>query len=347
MPASSFRATAVLLACLGALFIGQWFVLEVRPQPLRLARGWPAPQPLIGIARAEALPASTAAPAAVDALERYNQGSTLQGSLADGRVRFYRRAIGGGEIAYIVAEPGDTVSATLINADNARPASDANGNTIWADGGQHLRTVAEMAAAPYAARDGWELAAAMAFGFHGDVRTSNEGSVVIDREVLRVNPGRAALCIYADGRAEVGLFGRERLAGCAQAVGAGPIVLWEGRIANPEIAAPTTEFMPYNPFREDFVQIDWRRQVYTSDRPKSLIGVGARPGGRTFLVLMVSYGVGGVEAVRQLRDMGCDQALAGDDDSSTQAVWRGQPVRGGEVRPVPDAFAIYVRKAPG
>ena len=38
------------------------------------------------------------------------------------------------------------------------------------------------------------------------------------------------------------------------------------------------------------------------------------------------------------------EALGGDDDNSTQAVWRGVPVRARAVSEVPDALAVYVRE---
>jgi hypothetical protein len=60
--------------------------------------------------------------------------------------------------------------------------------------------------------------------------------------------------------------------------------------------------------------------------------------------MLVSYNVGGVELAAQLKAMGCTEALGGDDDTSTQAVWRGAPVRQGAVQEVPDALAVYVRR---
>jgi hypothetical protein len=121
------------------------------------------------------------------------------------------------------------------------------------------------------------------------------------------------------------------------------VILWNGKIANPDVAAETDEFLPFNPLGEDFVQIDWRRKIYTGLYPKTAVCVGQRDGG-PFLVMAVSYGLGGVEQAGQLKAMGCAAALGGDDDTSTQAVWRGAPVRGGAAREVPDALAIYVRR---
>jgi hypothetical protein len=289
-----------------------------------------------------------AAPLAGDALpvvaglEPFNAGSALQDSIADGAVRSFRRALPGGELAYVVVRLGEGVHVGVINADGATPASDAAGDTVWADGKRHLVPVAQMAAAPYAARNGMELVAAMAFGFHGDARTSDEGSVVIDGVIHRVNAGRSTLCITPNRRATIGLFDATALAGCAQAAGAGPVILWLGRVVSLAADQPTDVLLPFNPLGEDFVQLAWRKKIYAGSYPKTVIGVGDLPGGESFLVLATSRGVAGEEIARALREMGCSDALGGDDDTSTQAVWRGQPVWDGPGRPVPDAVAVYV-----
>ncbi|MFL5804723.1 MAG: phosphodiester glycosidase family protein [Roseiflexaceae bacterium] len=281
----------------------------------------------------------------VAALERYNQGSSLQEDVADGRVRFFRRDLpGGGAIAYFVVMLDEQVHIEVVNADGAIPGSDASGDTIWTDGEKHLATVEEIARAPYAARDGMQLLGAMAFGFHGTVRTADEGTVVINGRVHRVNPGRAALCI-SGARARIGLFDAQQARACEQAIGAGPVILWQGKIANPDVGAATDAFVPFNPLGEDFVLLDWRKKIYTGQYPKSVVGVGAREDGRSYLVLLVSYGVTGVELTAQLKAMGCTEALGGDDDTSTQAVWRGAPIRRSAVQEVPDALAVYTRGA--
>lgn len=275
-------------------------------------------------------------------LAAFNSASALQEAVADGRVAYYRRPLAGGELAYFVATLDDQVHIEVINADGATPGSDATGDTIWMDGQQHLATVAEMAAAPYAVREGHELIGAMAFGFHGAQRTSNEGSVVINGQVLRVNPGRAVLCIDPGQRARIDLFSAEALAGCRQAIGGGPVILWQGKIANPAVGAPEGEYIPFNPLGEDFAQLDWRVKIYNGGYPKTAVCVGDRPGG-SFLVLANTSGVVGVEFARALRDMGCTAALGGDDDTSTQATWRGQPLWSNQPREVPDAIGVYVR----
>jgi hypothetical protein len=276
------------------------------------------------------------------ALEAYNQASALQESAAGGRVRFYRRDLpGGGALAYFVVQLDDQVRVALVNADGATPATDTNGDTMWADGRQHLATVEEIANAPYAARPDMTLLGALAFGFHGEVRTSNEGTVVIDNQLYHLNAGRGTLCITGDGRARIGLFDEAQARQCAQAFGAGPVILWGGKIANPDVADPDAIFVPYNPLSEDFTQLDWRRKIYTGTYPKTVIGVGSGADGRSYLVMLVSYGVSGVTLAEQLRDMGCTEALGGDDDSSTQAIWRGAPVVRRAVGEVPDAVAVY------
>ena len=114
----------------------------------------------------------------------HNQGSVLQDADASGRVRFYRRSVAGGSIAYFVVMLDQQVHLEVINADGATPGSDASGDTIWTDGQQHLTTVLQMAQAPYASRAGMNLLGAMAFGFHGDARTSDEGAAGVRAQVL-------------------------------------------------------------------------------------------------------------------------------------------------------------------
>ena len=289
--------------------------------------------------------ASAVEPSGEPALEAYNQDSSLQESAAGGRVSFYRRDLpGGAALAYFVVRLDDQVRVALINADGATPSTDATGDTMWADGRKHLATVEEIAQASYAARPDMTLLGALAFGFHGDVRTSDEGTVVIDNQLYHLNSGRGTLCISGDGRARIGLFDEVQARQCAQAFGAGPVILWGGKVANPAVASPDGTFVPYNPLGEGFAQLDWRRKVYTGTYPKTVIGVGSRADGGSYLVMLVSYGVNGVTLAEQLRDMGCTEALGGDDDSSTQAVWRGAPVVPRSVGEVPDAVAVYARE---
>ncbi|WP_129633088.1 phosphodiester glycosidase family protein [Candidatus Oscillochloris fontis] len=270
--------------------------------------------------------------------------STPIDSAADGAVQAFRYNLpGGGTLAYVVVHLRPNIQVALVNADGATPASDAQGDTIWADGGRHLATVAQMVAAPYAARPGMELVFAMAFGFHGEPRTSDEGSVVIDGVIYRVNAGRTALCMTPEQRAMIGLFSATDLAGCSQAAGAGPVILWGGRVVSLEVEQPTAAFLPFNPLNEDFVHLDWRRTIYAGRYPKTAIGVGYLPDGTTFLVLATSEGALGEDVALALRDMGCIDALGGDDDTSTQAVWRGQSLWSRPGRPVPDAVAVYVQ----
>ncbi len=281
------------------------------------------------------------------ALEAYNQGSVLVDVSPDYQIQYYTRSLeSGGNLVYFVVWLGDRAHIEVVNADGAIPGSDDTGDTIWLDGQQHLATVEEIANAPYAWREHMTLMAAMAFGFHGNVRTSNEGTVVINHVIHRVNPGRAALCIGPQGTAAIGLFDEAALHGCAQAIGAGPVILWRGKIANPYVRQETEEFIPFNPLGEDFVQIDWRRKVYMGTYPKSVVGIGTRPDGGFYLIMAVSYGVPGLELARQMKAMGCIDVLGGDDDTSTQAVWRGVPVRDHRLRPVPDALSVYWRETP-
>lgn len=275
------------------------------------------------------------------ALEAYNQSSTLVESVADGSVQMYKRELSGGTIAYMVVLLNGQTHLEVLTADGATLGSDATGDTIWTDRGQHLRTVEEMVRAPTAARTGMALLGAMAFGYHGAERTSDEGTVVINNKVQRVNPGRAALCIRPDGKTAISVFNARQATGCAQAAGAGPVILARGKIANPSVSAETAEFVPFNPLHEDFSQLDWRKTVFSGDYPKTMVGIGRHANGHDYLVLMVSYNLNGIEAARQLQAMGCSEAIGGDDDTSTQIVWRGSQVVPRTVRRVPTAIGVY------
>ena len=343
---SLLRPLLIALAALGVL------VLSAPWPPSPVMSRW-AGAPVI-VASAPDAAATTAAPAPpaivgmavplVLGLDRYNQASQLIDAAANQLVSYYRRTLpSGGTLVYFVITLDPRVHIEVINADGATPGSDASGDTIWADRQPHLATVAEMAGAPYALRDGQAPLAAMAFGFHGAQRTSDEGSVVINGTVRRVNAGRAAVCITREYTASIGLLDAAQLQGCAQANGAGPVILWRGKIAHPDVAAATDTLLPFNPLGEDFALIDWRRMIYAGTYPKTAVGVGTHEDGTTFLVFATSYGTTGVELAGQLKAMGCSDALGGDDDTSTQAVWRGAQVQPGTVRKVPDALAVYIR----
>lgn len=347
MPLRLVRQLAFVLIPMAVIYLA---LQAMQSSPTVLSR-WSLPRPLAQAGASNALvgkanPLVAAAIPSLPAHEQlaaFNGASALQESAAGGLVEYYRRAVGGGELAYVVVRLDEAVHVQLINADGATPGSDATGDTIWTDGQKHLATVAAMFGAPYAVRDGSELLGAIAFGFHGAARTSNEGSVVINGVVHRVNPGRGALCIDHGRRAMIDLFDAEELKGCSQAVGGGPVMLWQGKIANPAVQAPDGEYLPFNPLGEDFVQLDWRIKIYNGTYPKTAVCVGDLPGGSSFLVLANTSGVVGVDFARALRDMGCTTALGGDDDTSTQGVWRGQPLWSNSPRAVPDAIGVYVR----
>ncbi|MFO7170825.1 MAG: phosphodiester glycosidase family protein [Chloroflexota bacterium] len=287
---------------------------------------------------------AVAVPPGTILLEQYNQASVLQDSAAGGSVRFFRRELaGGGSLAYFVVMLDEQTRVRIVNADGATPTSDPSGDTIWAGGGLHLATVQEMVNAPYAARPGETLLGATNFGFFG-ARTSSEGTVMIDGQVLRVNPWRAAVCVTRDARAMIGLFNEQQLiaSGCEQAFGAGPVFLWNGKIVNPEVASEDSEFIPFNPLGENFTQLQDRIRYYMDASPKTVVGIGTREDGRSFLVLATSVGVPGIELARHLRGMGCTAVLGADSGSSTQMVWRGAPLADRPPREVADALAVYV-----
>jgi hypothetical protein len=278
------------------------------------------------------------------ALQAYNQQSQLHESVADGRIEFYVRHFpNGGQLHYFTVLLDEYTAIEVLNADGATPTSDASGDTMWSDGRQHLATVQEMSNAAYALRPSMDLLAAMAFGFHGSERTSNEGTVVINNVVHRVNAGRAALCVRG-AYARIGLYSAEQVQQCEQAIGGGPVILWQGKIANPAVGQETEQYLPFNPLNEDFVQLDWRKHIYNGTFPKTAVAIGNREDGRSYVVMAVSYGLTGIELAEQLQQMGCFVALGGDDDTSTQATWRGNPTFQGNPRRVPDALAVYIRQ---
>lgn len=345
---SLLRPLLIALAAIGVLL----FVF-LSPQPQVLSR-WAGAQAAFRVQQVATVvsavtgPRAPAAPGIVGeavpqtvGFDRYNQASQLVDSAANGQVSYYRRSLpSGATLAYFTVQLGPGVHIQVINADGATPGSDASGDTVWTDGQPHLATVTEMVQAPYALHNGQPPIAAMAFGFHGATRTSDEGTVVINGTRHRVNPGRAALCITANGEARLGLFDINAINECAQANGAGPMILLQGKVATPAVSEATDVFVPFNPLNEDFALLDWRKKIYTGTYPKTAIGVGANERG-AFLVFATSYGATGVELAGQLKAMGCVDALGGDDDTSTQAVWRGTPVQAGSPREVPDALAIY------
>lgn len=275
--------------------------------------------------------------------ENYSVKSELIDSQADGQLRLYRRQLQQGSLVYAMVMLGDNVFLETINADGAIPGSDATGDTIWLDGQQHRQPVSAMVSAAYAQRPNAQLIGAMAFGFHGDIRTSNEGTIVSEGKILRVNPGRAALCINAEGQAQIGLFNPTQLQQCQQAFGAGPVLMLAGKIVHPELQQETPGFLPFNPLQEDFAQIEWRRTVYAGRYPKTIICIGQQDKQRSYAVLLTAYDAYGIDIMQELRAMGCTAAIGGDDDSSTQLVWQGEMTVARPVRAVPDAIGIYIR----
>lgn len=279
------------------------------------------------------------------ALEAFIAASTLNDSAADGAVRFFTRPLpDGGRLDFVVVILTDAVRVGVITANGATLSSDPDGDTRWADGGRHLQTVQAMATAPHAARPNSELVAAMAFGFHGAERASDEGTVVVDGTLQRLNPWRSTLCIGPDRSATINFFDAHAIQQCEQAAGAGPVILWRGKVANPATSDETEEFLPYNPLGENFVQLAYRIETYQGARPKTAIGTGMLADGRFYLVLMNARDTTGLVMAQALRDLGCFDATGGDDGSSTQMVWRGQPVAGAVGREVPTAVAVYVRQ---
>lgn len=304
------------------------------PQQAALPKPAVPATPISGIAQ----PQGNSQPA----LDAYLQNSVLKEDVGNTSVRFYQRDIAGGVLDFFVVRLDDYSHIEVINADGATPGSDATGDTIWSDGQRHLATVQAMVNAPYAAREKLDLLGAIAFGFHGEPRTANEGTVVINGQMLRSNPGRGTLCITHERKAEIGKIPTEELARCAQAIGGGPVILWENKIANPAVAAADDEFLPFNPLGEDFAQLDWRKQIFNGLYPKTAVGIGQMENGESYLVLATSHNMAGIDFARQLRDLGCYAALGGDDDTSTQAVWRGNLVHPSNPRAVPDAIGVYI-----
>jgi hypothetical protein len=121
------------------------------------------------------------------------------------------------------------------------------------------------------------------------------------------------------------------------------VILWDNKVVSTSTAEPTDQLLPFNPINEDFVQLDWRKKIYDGTYPKTAIGVGTNDDGTSYLVMATAYGMTGVDFASQLKALGCTTALGGDDDTSTQATWRGNPVQPGSPRAVPDAVVVYVR----
>src|SRR3954471_6224193 len=139
-PLRNFAWLLGLLAA-AAVMLLVWPPQSGRPFISRWSGGVAAPP----VAAAGAPP--IAAPAIViqatpdpSAIESYNQGSVLQDADPSGRVRFYRRDVAGGSIAYFVVMLDPQVHLEVINADGATPGSDPSGDTIRTDGQKHLTT---------------------------------------------------------------------------------------------------------------------------------------------------------------------------------------------------------------
>jgi hypothetical protein len=336
---------SLLLACSSAPIASRW-------RPPGGGASAPASQPeqekgLVGVAQETTVGRPAPQPRVFienpgdEALAAFTGASEFRGDAANGAIRHYSRALpGGGRISYVVAELRDGVGMRVITADGATLTSDADGDTMWADGGAHLATVVEMATSPYALLDGKAPIAAMAFGFHG-ARTSDEGSVVIDGVLQHINPWRAAICLGHDGVPTVGIYDRRGLEECAQAAGAGPVLIWRGKIATPDVASETDAFLPYNPLGEDFQQLDYRIENFRGRRPKTALCIGVLRGGTFYIVLANGTNSTGTELAQAMRELGCVDAIGGDDGSSTQMAWQGQAVDGLVGREVPTAIGIY------
>jgi hypothetical protein len=89
--------------------------------------------------------------------------------------------------------------------------------------------------------------------YWGDVHTSPEGTVVHEGQILRVNPNRAAFCLDGSGRPYIGKFNEQQLRemGCVTAFGAGPVILKDGKVANPQYNGESN-MIPWNPEDEGF-----------------------------------------------------------------------------------------------
>src|SRR5262245_6741896 len=75
------------------------------------------PQPIAATAVPRAVSVANQSQGAVAALDRYNEGSALQDPDSDQHVRFYRRDVAGGSIAYFVVMLDQQVHLEVINAD--------------------------------------------------------------------------------------------------------------------------------------------------------------------------------------------------------------------------------------
>lgn len=297
----------------------------------------PPPQGIVLLAQ----PDATAAPEVAAQPTLFPQPASLpqfQPTDMEGDISYFRHNVASGQVFYVSVPIGPTTKLQIINAEGKEPGSDNTGDTVWVDGGKHLQTIDQIAGLGSSQYQGRSPVFAMAFGFHGDERTSDEGTVRTNGITYRTNFGRAVVCVAtAMGRAGIGLFKtNEDLNACDMAAGAGPVFLNGGQIAGVEI--------PFNPLNEDFVQLGWRQDMYNGVRPKTVVAVKKEADHDT-LILLNAYGLTGIEIATFLRDeLGCSYAIGGDDDGSTQAVWRGQRVFPGGVNAVPDGIAVYSLK---
>jgi hypothetical protein len=256
---------------------------------------------------------------------------------SEGDITLHEQQVAGGKVFFAIAKLGQTVKVRNIQAGGFIPSSDGAGDTTWTDGGKHLQPVEQIASLESSQFNGRQPVFSMAFGYHGAERTSDEGTVRTDGVTFRTNPGRGVICVSNNqNRAAIGLFTDQQLSECDFAAGAGPIFLVDGQIAGKEIKL--------NPLNEDFVQWGWRRDMYQNSLPKTMICI-IKDQHNDKLVLMNSYGVMGVDLAVYLRDtLGCSYGIQGDDDGSTQAIWKGSNLFPRAVNAVPSAVSLYSLK---
>lgn len=246
--------------------------------------------------------------------------------VAGGAVRFYHLHEGEGDAYFsLVFTTDPNVSIDLLTADNATPTT-LNNDTEWSDGLQHTQPLPAMADAN-ATRNGKQLVFAETGDYYGrDIgKTSPEGTVVHDGQILRVNPNRATYTLDAQGNPLIGRFEANVLQynKVRTAFGAGPVVIHQGLVCDPHYDGSNQHTSQWNPLNEGFKYMDYRIQLYTNNSPQTMIGYGTTPEGVPFTIMVTSRGIIGLNLALKLQEMGITEAMLLDGDSQTTHEWRG------------------------
>jgi hypothetical protein len=171
---------------------------------------------------------------------------------SSGHVRLMQSTEFEGTINAVIAQTNvSDVYIDLLTANNQTPTTTGD-DTAWSDNQQHMQSLFDMIA-NNPERHGLPILYGQTGDYWGDVHTSPEGTVVHEGQILRVNPNRAAFCLDGSGRPYIGKFNEQQLRemGCVTAFGAGPVILKDGKVANPQYNGESN-MIPWNPEDEGF-----------------------------------------------------------------------------------------------